>query len=221
MTSRPIGKASAAGPAADSTTAGSPAPGSPAPGSPAPGSPTAGTPSAGTPSAGTHSAGKGRPTPKRSEAQRVRRGGPVPPPPRTRKEAAQRARAEAKAARASVREGRALLPRDAGPVRALVRDVVDSRRSLGTLMLPLALVLLLAQASGSREIFVFATNVWIVGILALVVDLVLTARTLRRRLREQFPEEGKLRGHIAYGLLRTTVFRRWRIPAPTTSPGRR
>ncbi len=26
---------------------------------------------------------------------------------------------------------------------------------------------------------------------------------------------------IAYGLLRTTVFRRWRIPAPTTSPGRR
>jgi hypothetical protein len=165
--------------------------------------------------------GKGRPTPKRSQAQRGRRGGPVAPPPRTRKEAAQRAREEAKAARASVREGRALLPRDAGPVRALVRDVVDARRSIGTLMLPLALVLLLAQATGDRRVFDVALLVWLVGIVALATDLVLTARVLRRRVREEFPEESKVRGHVAYGLLRTTVFRRWRIPAPRTSPGRR
>ena len=165
------------------------------------------------------SAGKGRPTPKRREAQGVRRGRPTAPPPRTRKEAAQRAREEAKAARASVREGRALLPRDAGPVRALVRDVVDARRSIGTLMLPLAFVLLLAQASGNRRVLDIALTIWIVGVVALVTDLVLTARLLRRRLRERFPEERRLRGHIAYGLLRTTVFRRWRIPAPTTSPG--
>ena len=173
------------------------------------------------PSAGSPPTGKGRPTPKRSEAQRGRRGGPVAPPPRTRKEAAQRAREEARAARTQVREGRALLPRDAGPVRALVRDVVDARRSIGTLMLPLALVLLLAQASGDRQVFVIATNIWIVGIVALVVDLVLTGRAVRRRVREQFPEEQKVRGHVAYGLLRTTVFRRWRIPMPRTSPGRR
>jgi len=171
-------------------------------------------PAAGTPGA----AGKGRPTPKRSEAQRVRRGGPVPPPPRTRKEAAQRAREEAKAGRTKVRDGRTLLPRDAGPVRALVRDVVDARRSIGTLMLPLAFVLLLAQASGNRRVFDIAILVWLVGILALATDLVLTARAVRRRLREQFPQETKTRGHVAYGLLRTTVFRRWRIPAPTTSP---
>ena len=184
-------------------------------------SPDASSPTAGTPTAGSPTAGKGRPTPKRSEAQRGRRGGPVPPPPRTRKEAAQRAREESKAARASVREGRALLPRDAGPVRALVRDVVDSRRSIGTLMLPLALVLLLAQATGNRRVFDLAIAVWLVGIVALLTDLVLTGLAIRRRLREEFPEEQKLRGHISYGLLRTTVFRRWRIPAPTTSPGRR
>ena len=165
-------------------------------------------------------AGKGRPTPKRSEAQRVRRGGPVAPPPRTRKEAAQRAREEAKTARTQVREGRTLLPRDAGPVRALVRDVVDARRSIGTLMLPLAFVLLLAQASGNRRALDIGLLIWIVGIAALVIDLVLTSRVLRRRLREQFPEEQRLRGHVAYGLLRTTVFRRWRIPAPRTAPGR-
>ena len=55
--------------------------------------------------------GKGRPTPKRSEAQGARRGGPVPPPPRTRKEAAQRAREEARAARERVR------PADGGAYR--------------------------------------------------------------------------------------------------------
>jgi hypothetical protein len=187
---------------------------------PSAGSPPAASAPAAGPPAGP-AAGKGRPTPKRSEAQRVRRGGPPPPPPRTRKEAAQRAREEAKAARTQVREGRTLLPRDAGPVRALVRDVVDARRSIGTLMLPLALVLLLAQATGDRRVFDAALVVWIVGIVALVTDLVLTGRALRERLREQLPEEEKLRGHIAYGLLRTTVFRRWRIPAPTTSPGRR
>ena len=167
------------------------------------------------------SAGKGRPTPKRSEAQGARRARPTAPPPRTRKEAAQRAREQARASREQVREGRVLLPRDAGPVRALVRDVVDARRSIGTLMLPLALVLLLAQASGNRRVFDVAILVWIVGVAALFADLVTTGLVLRKRLREEFPEETKRRGHIAYGLLRTTVFRRWRIPAARVSPGRR
>jgi len=198
--SRPIDR-----PSADTTPADSAA----AAGSPAASAPTA---------PGT---GKGRPTPKRSEAQRGRRGGPVAPPPRTRKEAAQRAREQAKTARTQVREGRTLLPRDAGPVRALVRDVVDARRSIGTLMLPLAFVLLLAQASGNRRVFDIGIALWLFGILALITDLVLTGRVLRRRLREQFPELTKLRSHIAYGLLRTTVFRRWRIPAPTVPRGRR
>ena len=168
---------------------------------------------------GTPSAGKGRPTPKRSEAQRVRRGGPVTPPPQTRKEAARRAREASRASRDRVREGTQLLPRDAGPVRALVRDVVDSRRSIGTLMLPLALVLVFAQMSGNQLVLDIALAVWLAGIVALFTDLVLTARVLRRRLREEFPELGALRGHIGYGLLRTTVFRRWRIPAARVSPG--
>ena len=165
-------------------------------------------------------AGKGRPTPKRSEAQGARRARPTGPPPRTRKEAAQRAREDARASRARVREGRQLLPRDAGPVRAMVRDVVDARRSIGTLMLPLALLLVVAQLSGNRTVFMLVTDVWIVGVLLLFADLVRTTLVLRRRLVEEFPDEPR-RGHIAYGLLRTTVLRRWRIPAPRVSPGRR
>ena len=166
--------------------------------------------------------GKGRPTPKRSEA-RGRRTGPVVPPPQTRKEAAQRAKEEAKAARARVREGNQLLPRDAGPVRALVRDVVDRRRSVGVLMLPLALVLVTAQVASSAakdtRLLDVAFVVWAAGVMALFVDLFLLRQQIRRAVKEQFPGEAPLRGHVAYGALRSTVLRRWRVPKARVSPG--
>src|SRR3712207_2693196 len=91
--------------------------------------------------------GKGRPTPKRSEAQ-GRRQGPPPPPPTTRKEAYKRMRETQAARRAEVRQGAArgddayLPARDRGPVRKLVRDVVDSRRNIGSLFLAVAAVAL-------------------------------------------------------------------------------
>ncbi len=170
---------------------------------------------------GRTSAGKGRPTPKRSQAQGGhRRHAPTAPPPQTRKEAAQRAREEAKEARADVRSGARMLPRDAGPVRALVRDVIDGRRNIGVLMLPLALILVLAQATGSRRALDLALVVWIFGVVALFTDLVLTTVVLRRRIRAEHPEVDRTRGHVAYGLLRSTVFRPWRIPAARVSAGR-
>src|SRR5919107_5308582 len=84
--------------------------------------------------------GKGRPTPKRHEAQ-GRRPGPPPPPPTTRKEAYKRMREQQAANRSNVRRAalagdEAYLPaRDRGPVRKLVRDLVDSRRNVGGLFL--------------------------------------------------------------------------------------
>ena len=98
--------------------------------------------------------GKGRPTPKRREAEGKRRG-PVAPPPRTTREAIRRSRElrkqnpVSKERRAAVRERRErmlagderyLLPRDRGPVKAYVRDLVDSRRNVLGLFMPLAIV---------------------------------------------------------------------------------
>jgi hypothetical protein len=169
--------------------------------------------------------GKGRPTPKRSEAQR-RRSGPVAPPPQTRKEAAKRQKEEAAAARARIREGAArgddryLSKRDAGPVRALVRDVVDGRRNVGVILLPLALALIVANLSGISELQTAGLLLWLGAIVLMVVDVVVTTVVLRRRLREEFPEEGRLGGHVAYGLLRSTVLRRFRLPPPRVSPGK-
>ena len=172
--------------------------------------------------------GKGRPTPKRSEGQR-RRTGPVAPPPQTRKEAAQRTREAAAASRSRTKEGAAhgeeryLAPRDAGPVRAAVRDAVDSRRNVGVLLLPLAVILVVAQvtasATGNRRILDLALTLWLAGLLLLAVDLVLTAVAIRRAAGELDP--GKRAGrHIGYGLLRSTVIRRFRLPPARVSPGR-
>ena len=167
--------------------------------------------------------GKGRPTPKRSEKQR-RRTGPVAPPPLTRKEAAQRQKEAAKAARQRIKEGaqrgdeRYLAKRDAGPARALVRDVVDSRRNVGVLLLPLALVLIVANLSGNAIVVSYALAIWLAAIVLVVLDLVLIRSAIKRALREQLPEETG-RGHVSYGLLRSTVLRRFRLPPPRVSPG--
>ncbi len=170
--------------------------------------------------------GKGRPTPKRSEAERHRRHGPVTPPPTTRKEAARRKKDLAVESRARVKAGasagdeRYLTKRDAGPVRALVRDTVDRRRNAGVLLLPLALLLVGAQITGNRRALDLAFSIWAAGLLLILLDTLIMVFSVTRGVREKHPGEGKLVGHVAYGLLRSTVLRRFRLPVPRVSPGK-
>jgi hypothetical protein len=174
----------------------------------------------------TESTGKGRPTPKRSETQR-RRTGPVAPPPATRREAASRLRAQQAEQRGRLRKGTEtgdeanMLPRDAGPVRRTVRDVVDGRRNLGILLLPAALLLVIGDFLGPRTVFfsiVFA--LWTATVLGVAFDLVVTALKIRSSLRQDFPKADQLPKHIMYGLFRSTVFRRFRMPPARVRPGR-
>ena len=173
---------------------------------------------------GSPPTGKGRPTPKRSDAQQ-RGGGPVLPPLATRKEATKRAKEQAalawvQAKQSSARgDERAMVARDRGPVRALVRDVVDSRRNVGVLLLPLALLLVVAQLTRNSTVLSIALALWLAGLLAMVADIAVTTVTLRSRVKAAFPDEGKMIGHVGYGLLRSTVFRRFRMPPTRTSPG--
>ena len=169
------------------------------------------------------SAGKGRPTPKRRDSQ-PRRGGPVAPPPTTRREAAKRVRAQGKEKRQQVKgsakagDTRYLLKRDQGPVRALVRDLVDSRRHVGVLLLPAALLPLLGQATGSRSVVALATSLWLATLLAAVADFVTTALAVRKRIKTDFPDDAD-RGHLFYATMRTAQFRRLRIPKPRVTVG--
>jgi hypothetical protein len=168
--------------------------------------------------------GKGRPTPKRRDAA-PRRGGPVAPPPATRREAAKLMRAQGAERRRQVKAGtkagdqRYLMARDAGPVRQLVRDIVDSRRHVGVLLLPAAALPVLAQLTGSQQLLSMATTLWLATLVTAILDFVLTGYVVRRRIRADFPDEHKLRGHIAYGTVRTAQFRRFRLPPPRVRVG--
>ena len=176
----------------------------------------------GTQPSGRSSAPKGRPTPKRSEKV-TRRGRPVTPPPLTRREAAKRQRREALDARKAFREGNArgderyLAKRDAGPVRAMVRDLVDGRVNIGIVLLPLALTLVVINLTGNTTLQGIGISIWLAALLASALDLLLTGFLIRRRVRSQFPDERRTRGHVSYGLLRATVLRRFRMPPPRVS----
>ncbi len=168
--------------------------------------------------------GKGRPTPKRSDTSK-RRGGPVTPPPTNRREAAKQLRAKQADNRQRVKQGTAsgddsaMLPRDRGPVRRLVRNTVDGRRSLGFLLLPVAALLVVAQVVRDPVVLAIAVGVWLATLIGVAADLLLTALQLRATIRRSHPDEAKLGGHIAYGLLRSTVIRRFRMPRPQVKRG--
>ena len=169
--------------------------------------------------------GKGRPTPKRAEAQ-GRRQGPPPPPPATRKEAYKRMREQQAARRAETRRGaargdEAYLPaRDRGPVRKLVRDVVDSRRNVGSLFLAVAAVALVGTFVPSLAVKTYSSFVLFGFFLLLIVDSVVLGRRIKSAVRTRFPDgDHKMKGLVWYGISRSTMIRRWRFPKPEVPLG--
>jgi Protein of unknown function (DUF3043) len=169
--------------------------------------------------------GKGRPTPKRNEAQ-GRRTGPPPPPPTTRKEAYKRMRETQATRRVEARHGAArgddsyLPARDRGPVRKLVRDVVDSRRNIGSFFLVIAAIALIGTVVPNLLIRSYASFLLMGFFLLLIVDSVVLSRRIKKKLAERFPD-GKQngRGVVWYGLSRSTMIRRWRYPKPDVPLG--
>jgi hypothetical protein len=169
--------------------------------------------------------GKGRPTPKRSVAQ-GRRPGPPPPPPTTRKEAYKRMRETQAARRAESRAGMArgddayLPARDRGPVRKLVRDVVDSRRNIGSWFLGIAAVALVGTVVPSLVVRAYASYILLGFFVILIVDSVLLNRKVKAKVAERFPDgTAKTKGVTWYAISRSTMIRRWRFPKPEVELG--
>lgn len=167
--------------------------------------------------------GKGRPTPKRRDAVRDRRGRAQAP--QDRKAAAKLMRQREREERLRRRDGlmrgedRYLPARDRGPVKALVRDRVDSRRSAAELFLPGALVVFALGLVPTPLTRAVSYIVWLVLIVAIAVDSFVLMRGVRGALKEQLPAESS-RGITAYALLRSMQVRRLRMPKPRVKPGR-
>lgn len=182
---------------------------------------------------------KGRPTPKRSEA--ARRRGPVAPAPMTAAEARRRrkelggpklSRAEKRVDKIERRgrmserrekmmagEDAYLLPRDKGPVRRYVRDVVDSRRNVLGLFMPAALGLLFVMLA-VPQVQLLISPAMLVLVTIMVIDGILLARKVNMRVDEKFPDNTETTWKLGfYGASRASQLRRMRAPKPQVDRG--
>ncbi|MEV5973626.1 DUF3043 domain-containing protein [Streptomyces sp. NPDC051921] len=169
---------------------------------------------------------KGRPTPRRSDAQSQRRR--AQSAPLDRKEAMKRQREARRTDLARQREAlasgdeRYLPARDKGPVRRFVRDFVDSRFAVAEFFLPMAVVILVLSLFGNtnRSLQNISLLLWAGVIVMIVIDSIGITIRLRKQLNQRFPNESK-RGAVAYGLMRTLQMRRLRLPKPQVKRGER
>ena len=165
---------------------------------------------------------KGRPTPKRSEAERGRRQ-PFNAPA-DRKAAAQQSRDRDRAARSrrteAMRRGEnwALPRKDQGPVRALARDYVDSRRSFSEYYMFAVLVLVVLLFVPKLRQSAVVDYAVLALLLVIVTESVLVGGRVIRLARQRFPGEST-RGVRKYAAIRGTQIRRLRMPAPKVKPG--
>ncbi len=169
--------------------------------------------------------GKGRPTPKRSESQQRRRTPVVAPT--TRREAyrlrRERLRDERTSTRSALATGdeRRLPPRDAGPARRLARDVVDTRRNLAELFMPLALasfVALLAIGGRAPALAAWVNLALLVLFVAVVLDSIFIGQRAKRAVTQRYGAEDA-RGVALYAAMRASSLRRLRMPPPKVKRG--
>lgn len=166
--------------------------------------------------------GKGRATPTRKQAEAARRARLKPPT--TRKEAARATRQQRYEGRLKAREAmqtgddRFLPTRDKGPVKRLVRDIVDSRFNAAEFLLPILIVILLLSIARAPWAVVAVYSVWAATIVVSVVDVLVLARRIKREVAKRFPNESR-RGALSYGILRSTQLRRFRLPKPRVKRG--
>ncbi len=167
---------------------------------------------------------KGAPTPKRSAAQANRRQ-PYQAPS-DRKTASRQSRTVNRAERIrrtdAYQRGEtwALPPKDQGPVRALARDVVDARRSVGEYYMILVIVAVAALLALPDSLKYLADLLVLVLIAAIAIEGWFVGQRVKRLAAERYPGQST-RGVVGYAMFRGVNLRRLRMPKPRVKPGDR
>jgi hypothetical protein len=176
----------------------------------------------------TKTVGKGRPTPKRSEAEKRNRQ-PITAP-RTRREALRRERDQrarrtgnAKEIRAGMARGeeRYLPRRDKGPVRKLARDYVDSRRTFGEFFMYLTILFVVVSMVVPLALRVYFQTFGLPLILVvIIIESVFISNRVKKLAHERFPDEST-QGVGMYAVTRSMQIRRLRMPQARLKPGQK
>lgn len=167
--------------------------------------------------------GKGRPTPKRSESVKKRTAVVAPT---TRKEALALQREKRREETRNFREGMksgdvSRLPaRERAPEKVLARDVVDSRRNIAVLTLPVLIPLYVISAAlkDNKSLALVLSTLMLTGMFAVVIDCLRLRREVLRAVESRLPAVGT-RGLGFYAIQRAAMFRKLRQPAPRVKVG--
>lgn len=162
--------------------------------------------------------GKGRPTPTRKEAEaaareRARLG--TDPKAQRAAQKARRKQAMRELQTAYKTGDESHLPeRDKGPVKRLIRDLVDARLGFAELFAPLLVLILVLSAINP----VLGQGMWITAVVLVVLDLVWVRFRVRREVRRRFPDR-PLKGVSYYAIVRSLQLRLLRLPKPQVKIG--
>jgi hypothetical protein len=168
------------------------------------------------------STGKGRPTPKRKQAEQQNLRPLVPKDRKAAtKEAKTRTRAKENAEYDAMRSGDvAHMPKaERLPWRVYIRDYVDARFNIGEFFIPATFVILLVTMVMSIKWPALANPflmLMYVYLLIAVIDVAFMWRKLRKLLVEKYGEAavGKGSRSASYAWSRAIQLRRWRLPKP-------
>ncbi len=172
-------------------------------------------------------AGKGRPTPKRKDAQ-AQNLHPLVPADRkaSRKAAKARMRERENAQYEAMRTGdiNNMPKSERLPWRVYIRDYVDARYNIGEFFMPIAFgIIVLSMVLSMTMQNVYASIIPLLAmyiyLFAIIVDIALMWRALKKKLITKYGEASVARGtrSASYAWSRSIQIRRWRIPKPRYS----
>jgi hypothetical protein len=177
----------------------------------------------------TAEAKKGRPTPKRREAEAGRyqsitggrrsaggrSAGPRTPADKSRDKTERASKYQA------MKRGEvwALNAKDKGPVRGYVRDYVDSKRRLSEYFMFVLLLLFVGILfARTSAVSLYVDVIMLLVVVSLISQALIFRRAFGRIVPAKFPGQ-PARGLVLYAMMRAMQFRRFRIPAPRVEPG--
>jgi hypothetical protein len=113
-----------------------------------------------------------------------------------------------------------LLPRDKGPVRRFVRDVVDSRRNVLGLFMPAALGLVFVMMSAPPQVQGLLSPAMLALVLIMAIDGLMVGRRANKLVDAKFPDNVESGWKLGlYAASRASQLRRMRAPRPQVKRG--
>ena len=164
---------------------------------------------------------KGKPTPKRKEAQAKLKVSSLSPAASKEAKKALKAQARVRSleARAAYMRGEesALPVKDKGPARRFVRNYVDERKSVTEYFLVFIMFILFLTVIPSPAVQLGAIVLMYSAMIWVAIDGFLLSRRVKKLVAEKFPDQ-PTKGLGLYGWMRSTQLRRLRAPSPQVGP---